>query len=147
MSSGETLPPMAEMPKKALPLSRIILLAILAVGVVALALDVMARLKAKSAHAAITEAAKGNNPDGAQEPVPENRLSPADIKKVVGREPKIESRQKGAFRQETYSWRGAMRSYFVCVIYTRNEDGKSYVMDDFAQNEFPRMWEEASPAD
>ena len=136
--------PAAKKPQSLLPPSRIILLIVLAVAIVVLIVDRVASHGADAAFKAIQEANRGENPDGAQEPVPGKALSPEDIQKVVGREPDEDSWTKGQQRQESYSWRGVRRKYQVRVIYTASDDNKGLVMVDVAVNDDPKGWKKSS---
>jgi hypothetical protein len=95
---------------------RIALFTVLAVAIVALAIDLAARIPANRAYgklnAMLDEEDIGESDLSMQGP-----RTPAEIHKVLGLEPTDSERQTDKLR-ETYRWQGVFRAYTVHTVYT-----------------------------
>jgi hypothetical protein len=100
------------------PLSRIILLAVLAIMLVLFAVDMLARWRSTAAYNKVDNLLKledESQPGEIQAPEPR---TPDQIRQLVGRNPDQPLMRVGKDEfHETYSWRGIFRSYYVYVIY------------------------------
>jgi hypothetical protein len=108
--------------------SRIILFAVLGVLVIGEIVDLSARRSASAAFEAIQSAIGPEN---------RNEVSRAKVHEMIGREPDAD--RDAADRFETYSWRGALRTQSVYVVY---RDGDSALVEEVRRNEKPPGFEE-----
>jgi hypothetical protein len=98
---------------------RIALITILGVLLVALAFDVAARFQAKAAFNKVNARIPSEEtPESAVSEVFAGLPTQQDVRQLVGRQPTSEEKTLSELR-ETYSWRGAFRSYHLYVYYAR----------------------------
>lgn len=95
--------------------SRIIVFSILAVALVALGFDQVARYKAGKAFGALQKFVDEDSPE-AMEAASSEPCTPSHAKTLLGRSPDSEQKLNGGLRQ-TYSWQGVFNQYHVHADY------------------------------
>ncbi|MCA9247265.1 MAG: hypothetical protein KDA42_09130 [Planctomycetales bacterium] len=109
--------------KKKPPYLLFVLLPLLAIGIVAFLRDRGARQAAVDANDKIDAVSRETE-----------RKSPDDVKLILGRDPDGPISKSNGRLVEKYTWRGALQSYYVCVVYN---EGDPPVLNGVYLNEEP----------
>jgi hypothetical protein len=96
--------------------SRIIVFAILAVALVALGIDVAARLKQRSAFGKLDPFVNEETTEAMAEAASSEPCTPSYVQTLLGRAPDSEQKGKDELHQ-TYSWQGVFNRYHIHAYY------------------------------
>ena len=95
---------------------RIVLFGVLAIAVVALGIDLAARVPANQAYGKLN-AMLDEEDVGQRDLSMEGPRTPTEIHKVLGKQPDL-AEQQAEELHETYRWQGVFKSYTVHTVYT-----------------------------